>query len=404
MRPTADRQRAAFAFLYPLAVLGAHLAFMPLLLLLLPRRVSTLLPDMATSALSILLLAGGVTASLANIAAGRWSDRHIARSASRRMPIAVGLFCLVLSYGGLMKAGSLATLLAAMIAFQVALNIMFAPLGALLADYVADEAKGRMTGWLTAALPLSIAAAAGVAALWPLDSDVAFAAIPVAVIACVAPLLLFWPSVPLVVHHEDGGAAMAPLPFRDFRLAWAARLLVQCGAALVIHYLYVFLAALPQASAVPAPVSRASAILFALAAAAGGAATIAVGHASDRFARRRLPMTLSALAAAAGLLLLSLRPDWTIIVIAYGLFSAGLAAFLSVDSAMVATLLGSNAERGKWLGIMNLTNTLPAVLTPLLALAAVEFTAAHALSYLLVGASLAVLVAAVLVGRIRAVR
>ncbi|GLR48342.1 MFS transporter [Sphingomonas astaxanthinifaciens] len=403
MTAPAGRRPAAFAFLYPLAILGAHLAFMPLLLLLLPRRVSTLLPDSATVNLSLLLLAGGVTASLANIAAGRWSDRHMAERANRQVPVALGLAFLVLSYAGLMQARSFTTLLAAVIVFQVALNIMFAPLAALLADYVADEAKGRMTGWMTAALPLSIAATAAIAELWPGDSDAAFAAIPMGVAICVTPLLLCWPQTPLDVHRIDV-APLRPLPFRDFRFAWIARLLVQCGAALVIHYLYVYLAALPAESSVPAPVSRASAILFALAAIAGGTATIAAGHLSDRFARRRLPMGLSALAAASGLLILSLRPDWTVIVIAYGLFSAGLAAFLSVDSAMVATLLGNNVERGKWLGVMNLTNTLPSVLTPLLALAAIELTAADALSILLVGASLAVLVGALLVSRIRTVR
>lgn len=140
---------------YAIAFFGAHLAFIPLFALLLPRRVAAVDPDNAIRLLSVLLLAGGITASIAHIAAGRWSDRWLQRHGNRRGVIAIGLVVLVSAQLVIAVAVSAAELFVALIAFQLALNLMFAPLGALLADHVADRRKGRVAGWLNATLPLA---------------------------------------------------------------------------------------------------------------------------------------------------------------------------------------------------------------------------------------------------------
>lgn len=85
--------------LYLLAVVGLHMAFMPVFVLLLPRRTNTLFGPDAASALSWLLLAGAVTASIANIAAGFLGDRWVKHRGSRRSLIGVGLAALICSYG-----------------------------------------------------------------------------------------------------------------------------------------------------------------------------------------------------------------------------------------------------------------------------------------------------------------
>ena len=111
---------------------------MPLLVLLLPRRLAAW--DLSNSAetLSWLLLAGAITASLTHIIAGHWSDTWLARHGSRRGLIIAGALLLAATYVGLALAQNMYQLAALVISFQITLNLMFAPLGALLADYLAD--------------------------------------------------------------------------------------------------------------------------------------------------------------------------------------------------------------------------------------------------------------------------
>jgi sugar phosphate permease len=91
--------------------------------------------------------------------------------------------------------------------------------------------------------------------------------------------------------------------------------------------------------------------------------------------RRKRPLILATLAAASGLLLLASEPAPALVLAAYVLFQIGLTAFLSVDSALVAQLLSRSARRGELLGLMNLTNTIPAIAVPAVALGAASGTA-----------------------------
>ncbi len=61
--------------------------------------------------------------------------------------------------------------------------------------------------------------------------------------------------------------------------------------------------------------------------------------------------------------------QWWAVLASYAAFAAALSAFLSVDSAMVAQLLTGYRHRAFALGLMNLTNTLPAIIVPGLTIA-----------------------------------
>lgn len=395
---------SAFRYLYALAFLGAHLAFMPLLILLLPRRVEQVAGPDATLVLSLLLILGAGTASVAHIVAGHASDRWFARHGRRRLPIALGVALLTASYAVLAVAGTIVTLTLALICFQVALNAMFAPLGALLSDHVDDGSKAQTSAWLTLALPLSIAASGAIGMAFPNDGAGAFVLVVVAVLACILPLLLFWPAIDPAARAaampEEGRPA---LEWGDFRLAFLARFLVQCGAALVLFYLYVYLAQLPATAEVPQPPSAALSTLVSVGGLAGALAIFAVGRISDRLQQRRWPIALGGMVAAGGLLLLAAGPHWLLVVLAYGLFSIGLMTFLSVDSAMVAQMLSGHPSRGRLLGIMNLTNTLPSVATPLLTILALQLASDGAITLLLAASAVATLAASLMILRMRSI-
>ena len=98
---------------YGLAYLGVHLSFMPLLVLLVPRRMEAIGGAEATSMLSWVLLTGAMVAGASHIAAGHISDRWLARHGTRRGLIGIGVVAMALSYGVLALGTSFAQLLVA---------------------------------------------------------------------------------------------------------------------------------------------------------------------------------------------------------------------------------------------------------------------------------------------------
>ncbi len=347
--------------LYALAFLGAHVSFIPLFSLLLPRRVEAVDPARPIQTLSLLLLVGGTTASLAHIAAGRWSDRWLHRYGNRRALIGAGLATLFAAQVALAFATTIGSLIAAIVAFQFTLNLMFAPLGALLADHVPDDRKGRVAGWLNASLPLSNAGTFLAAALFPRDGAGGFLVVATLVAIAVLPLLVAWPFGNASPDTASNGTARLSTAQRnDFIRIWLARLAVQIGAAFVISYFYLYLGArFGSASATDRMAS-----LALLAMAASFLSALGAGWWSDARRRRRPAMTVAALVAAIGLGTLAIGPAWPGIVAGYLAFHVGLTAFIAVDYAMVSQLLGPSARRGELLGYMNLTNTVPAILVP----------------------------------------
>ncbi|MBB3763595.1 MFS transporter [Sphingomicrobium lutaoense] len=399
--------KARFTPLYILANLGAFIAFLPLLVLLLPRRVAAIAADEPITLLSWLLLVGGVTASLANIAAGAFSDYWIRRHGNRRMPIALGLAALLASYALFADARTPLTLFAAIIVFQASFNLMFAPIGALLADHVPHARKGWIAGWLGMALPLAGLAITLLGYLGSADSGWPFLLLAGIIAALILPLLIAWPAdLPLIAREEppaDRGAALG----RDFALAWVARLTVQTGAAIMLSYLYLYVDGIASGAAgypdqaASAGVATLSLIATIMSLGAG----IIAGRISDVAGKRRVPLALTACGVALALALLAWGSHWGVILAAYALFTACLTAFLSVDSALVAQMLAGHRRRGTYLGLMNLTNTLPAIIAPSAALLLSSGDLPGGALRLLIGlGTLAALVAAASVMGIRSVR
>lgn len=378
MARAAAREASIREWSYGLAWIGAHLAFMPLLVLLLPRRVEALADGDAAIALSRILLTGALVASVANIGAGAFSDRWMSRRGSRRVPLIFGLVLTMASYVGLAAADSLSALAAAIIVFQLGLNATLSPLSALLTDYFPDSEKGRIAGLANAALPLSSAAIAPLAWLFPYDTASGFLLIGAIAVACCAPLVILWPFATVAAGLTGTAPAASPRApaggRRDFALAWLARFLVQLGAAFVIGYLYIFVAARFGATGAGPAITTGEqlGVLTLVAAILATLSALASGRISDRLGMRRLPLAIAALAVASALAALGVLPGWIAFIAAYALFHAALVGFLAIDTALVAEMLAPNPRRAALLGVMNLTNTLPAVLAPGIALLVLE--------------------------------
>jgi MFS family permease len=372
---TGDARR--FALQYALANVGAFICFVPLIGLLLPRRMAELDPVASLVSLSWALLCGAVAASLANIGGGAISDRLALRGGSRIRMIALGLALTCLTFPLIAAASTVAQLIAGFVLFQICFNLMFAPLSALVTDYVADADKGRMFGLLNLALPISQGSVFLIASIGLTTLTEGLAVISLVAIVCILPLFLGnWGkalqrlrATHCAVTPSDSQPEHRPPVSRDFLLAWTARLLVQCASVAVGSYLFLHLTALEPGKHASGSADQWFGQLSLMSALIGIGAGWGIGMASDRIHRRRPFLWASALFVAVGCASLATATDRVQVDVGFALFTAGLAAFLTIDGALVAQLVGRVPNRAFLLGILNLTNTIPGIVVPALTIA-----------------------------------
>ena len=358
----AGRSRSiGFLLAYALANAGGVLGYLPLLSMLLPLKVEAMAGEERLSLFTACMVTGGIAASVSNILFGWLSDRSVARGGGRRPWVVGGLAATGLSFAGIAVAATPLGILVAVAGFQVAVNAGLAPLTAIMADEIPDGQKGVAGGLLSLGFPLAAALSAVLMSTATLGERGRLLVVLLAMTACLAPLLL-------------AGARRveiaAPIPAqkrgmrRDLAVAWGARILVQVANNVLSTYLLFYFESLGSE---PHPV---------VAARVGHVLTLGylvpvpiallVGRGSDRIGRRKPFLLISAAVAAAGLIAMALSTNEAAGAIAFVCYSAGSGSFLVLHSAFTMQLLPSPDRRGRDLGLLNLTNTLPALLGPVL--------------------------------------
>ena len=345
-----------------LAYAGAVIGYLPLLTLLLPIKVDRVAGVDRLTVLTATVIAGAIAASIANIAFGWLSDRAVAQGRGRRSGLAYGVVATVAAYALLALATTPALLVGTIILFQVALNAVIAPLMAIIAEEVPDERKGVAGGLLALANPVAAALSAALVAVTALDERARLAIIALAITLFTVPLLVTRSAG--VIRAEPVAAIRAGLR-RDLVIAWTARLLVQvAGSALFVYLLYYLRSVAPSVSA------------SALAERMGGVMIVAysvplpiavlIGRLADRTGRTKPFLAAAAMVAAAGLVGMVLATSFTAGATAFCVYSGGTSVFLALHASFAMQLLPSARHKGRDLGIVNLTNTLPGLLGPVL--------------------------------------
>ncbi|WP_242115828.1 MFS transporter [Sphingomonas lacusdianchii] len=361
--PSAGMPRG-FVALYTLAYCGLFVAFMPFVSILLQVKVAAIDPANRVTLLGQAVLGGALVASIANIAAGWLSDLRWRRSGSRRGPIALGLVLIAFAFAAVHAASTATALLVAIALWQVALNLMFAPMVAVMADEVPDGAKGRVSGLLGISHPIGVLSAAAVTAPLFATEAARFAANVALAAVMIVPFLLF------VRERGAGGGAHAAAPAttalarRDLIRAWVARLAMQvAGNGLTAYAFFHFSDRWRGQGDAAGPVAQAMAVVTGVVV----VATILAGRWSDRVGGRKPFLGGATLLVVTGLIGMALAPGFLGAAIGYGVTQTGLSVFLALHSALAMQLLPSPATRGRDLAILNLTNTVPACVPPLLA-------------------------------------
>jgi MFS family permease len=184
----------------------------------------------------------------------------------------------------------------------------------------------------------------------------------------------------------------------DFAWAWITRFLVQVGNALGTLYLLYFL---QDRIGHPDPAGGLLVLIVLYTLGLMSTAVLA-GWCSDRSGKRKIFVIWSGVIMTVAALLLAVLPVWPVALIAAVLLGGGYGIYLSVDAALITQVLPRAADRARDLGVINIANSAPQVLGPVLAAPIVVHLGGYPALYA-VTAGLTLL-GAVLVVRIKGVR
>jgi len=358
-RPRPAARLAAIA----LANAGGVVGYLPLLTLLLPIRIDEVAPAGRIAVLTAATIAGAIAASLSNIAFGWWSDRALHRGVGRRRFMGWGLGATMLAYFALALADTAAAIVAAVVAFQIAINAVLGPFLAAVADEVPDDRKGAVGGLIAFANPFASAVSVTVVGATFLGDAGRFAAVAAVMAACVLPYLIVPPRRDVPSRGPANRAAT--LARGDMIAAWIGRMLVQFAGSVLFYYLLYYFHSIAAAASTRTIAVQVGQLML-LSSILPVPIAIVGGRLSDRWGRRKPMLVAGAAVGAAGLVLMSAAAGWTVAAAGFALYSIGSATFLALHATVAMQLLPSARNRGRDLGLVNLTNTLPSLIGPLL--------------------------------------
>ncbi|XUU61471.1 MFS transporter [Erythrobacter sp. HA6-11] len=395
-KDTPARQPLWFLLLLALAASGGAVAYVPFLTVLLPVRVEEMAAGNGVGALAYATFAGAVVASLANIAFGWASDvTH-----NRRGWIAMGLITSCALLVSMRWADSVASLIALIMAWQIGLNMLLAPIIAWAGDCVPNEQKGFLGGLLAFAPAIGALSGALVTIPGLASQDMRLVIVAGLVIVMVTPALVFGKNRILPeLMQTDSAAELAKSQDAStggasaVKRMWTARLLVQIAEAGLFAFLLFWLRSLDIGLD-----ESDSARLFSLVLVVSVPIALYAGKWSDRTEKPFIPLAFAAAISAVGLFVMAISSSAHFAIAGYVLFGIASMIFLALHSSQTLRVLPKPQHRGRDLGIFNLTNTIPSLIVPWLALSLVPVFGFDAL--FLVLAAL-VMGAALLVGSLK---
>jgi MFS family permease len=318
-----------------------------------------------------LAAAGSLTSMIATIVFGTLSDRTRSRFGKRNPWIASGAFLLAIASTIMSLTSSFPLLVVLWMVFQVGLAVVLAPLFAVLPDRVAQHNFGKASALIGAGQLVAQSLGGVVAGSLVTVPREGLRWLPWLIAVVMVVFVLLSPERDNRDEPRDPLSVRAllrsfvPPKDRDFLLALAGRFLLLLSFMMILLYQLYLLTdyiglSLERAGAVIAV----GGVIMAIAA---GAATLLSGPLSDRLGRRKaIVMTASVVFALAALpLTLSAQVSSFYAFLAIGGFAYGI--YIAVDQALLAEVLPSADEHAKDLGILNIANTLPQVLAPVIA-------------------------------------
>jgi MFS family permease len=402
--PTAPVHRGYISVVV-LANLGIMLAFFTPIQALLPRLAEQVDPLSKENALAWVTGVGALVAIVANPVAGALSDRTTSRLGRRRPWVLYGSILGALGIVALTLQSSVLGLAVVWGVAQAAINSAYAGAMATIPDRVPVRQRGLVSGWVGLAQTLGVVLGVALVSFVVTDLDGGIILTAALLVALAIPFAVWLrdPRLPradlppFVLGPWLRGFWVSPRRYPDFAWAWITRFLMMFGNALATLYLLFFL---QDAVKYPEP-DQGQTILIALYAIGTLLTAVLAGRLSDRSGRRKIYVIWSTVVMASSALVLALFPVFPAVMAGAFVLGLGYGMYLAVDQALVTQVLPAAFDRGRDLGVINIANSAPQVLAPVLAAPIV--TGATGYTGLYVVTAAITLLSAVLVTRIRSV-
>ncbi|MFF2031681.1 MFS transporter [Arthrobacter sp. NPDC058192] len=389
---------------------GINAAFFGPLQVLLGQQAAAFSEPDKEAILALVTGAGAVVSLVANPLFGAFSDRTTSRR-GRRVPwVIFGAVLGAAALSGLAEAPNVAVMTLLWCLVQAGCNGAYAAITAAIPDRVPVAQRGTVGGLAAMGQTIGILAGALIAAAVTGDFAAGYVVCAVALLAGVVLYFFKNDDVPLPPAARPPfalvtflrGFWISPVRYPDFAWAWLTRLLVNIGNHMVTLYLLFFLndaVRVQETEGIKPEVGVL--ILTGLYAVMVIVTSVIGGRLSDRMGRRKPLVILSSAVIAAAALILAFAPTWPGALVGASVLGIGFGCYLAVDFALITEVLPTALNRGKDLGVINIANSLPQVLAPLIAFPFVAFWGGYVALY--VAAALIGLLGAVFVVKIKGV-
>ena len=392
-----------------LANMGCMLAFYAPLQNLLPRlSEATAGAGGKESALAVITGVGVLGSVAGQPLTGALSDRTTSRWGRRRPWLLGGAVSGAVAIALLPVLHSLAAITVLWLVVQFTVNASYAALTATIPDQVPVPQRGMASGLMGLAQTLGIVVGVALVSFVVTSLEAGFVLVGVLLVLLSVPFLFrladpaLRPADRPPFHWGEflRGFWVSPRLHPDFAWAWGARFLVQLGNATATVYLLFFLKdriGLPESEA-----EQAQSLLIGLYALGTILTAVGGGYLSDRTGRRKFFVVLSTVVMAVAAFLLAAS---TVLPVAYAaafILGVGYGWYLGVDQALVTQVLPAARDRARDLGVVNIANSAPQVISPVIAYLAVIRFGGYPTLYLMTG--VITLLGAVAVWPIRSVR
>lgn len=311
---------------------------------------------------------------------GVLSDRTRGRWGARKPWIVAGAIVGIVALLTAGLAPSVAILTLGIVGVQVGFNMLSAPFTALLPDRVPIRFRGRYSSLfgLGAVLGATLGPVVGAAFVGQIFlgylTVAGFVALSVLVFVLLVPSRVKEETDEAVETHRrsklkirDVFAAfwVSPVKYPDFFWAFLNRILLfsavtmtsTYGLYILQEYIGLSLDAAAQLLALMGVISLPVILVV----------TAVAGPLSDKVGRRKPIVLIAGILIFVGAALPMIVPNPVVFAVAGTLNTAGFAAFLSTDQALVSQVLPPRGTFGKDLGVLNIAATLPNVIAPVVA-------------------------------------
>jgi MFS family permease len=354
---------------WTLAMSGMYMAYYAAAQILLPQQAQQVDAQHKVAVVAVVTGVASLVTLVITIAVGLLSDRTLATRGRRQIWVLAGAVIAGISVAG---QGFAASVIGMVLVWAIANVGISAMTGALFAA-VPDEVPTTQRATVSSFYGISVSAGplVGIALVSLAITGVlpGFVALGVLLLLFALPFCFGTKGIPL--HREERPPLSAkavlvglvqPLRHADFAWAWSGRFFIQLSNAFAQVYLFYYLQDYVH---YPNP-EGGTFVLVLVYTIAAVAITVPAGRLSDRtMKRKRMVVVSSALQGMAGLIM-AFVPTFPAAIVAALVLGLGYGTYASVDQALVTQVLPAAADRGKDLGVINVANQLPYLLTGLI--------------------------------------